>query len=280
MAPIETAKIDFIYDISSPNSYIIFVTLLRYRKAWNLDINLRPVSLDGITAVTGPGAANPVPIKKAYIDRDFGRMAERWGLDIRLPPGRPSPASLLKLTHFLHALKDVESPDVLTQCTVLFFEEYYSIHTSPVAPTFYDCVIKGHPASRGQGPLSESRFKEIWALAASAEIQERAQKDVEEVVSKFKTFSCPWIVAYKVPLDDRPLSREEKLKNPIERTDYQSFFGPDRMDTLAYYLGPEYEWKGPFPDGRERFLPRALGLPGLPVEFNPKALNSDLKAML
>jgi hypothetical protein len=179
-------------------------------------------------------------------------------VDIRLPPGRPSPASLLKLVHFLRALKDVESPDVLTQCTVLFFvsvvfdvrsclttclnyslfflaqEEYYSTHTSPVAPAFYDCVIKGHPASRGQGPLSESRFKEIWALAASAEIKERAQKDVEEVVFKFKTFSCPWIVAYKVPLDDRPLSREEKLKNPIERTDYQSFFGPDRMDTLAY----------------------------------------------
>jgi hypothetical protein len=112
---------------------------------------------------------------------------------------------------------------------ILGQEEYYSTHTSPTAPAFYDCVIKGHPASRGQGPLSESRFKEIWVLVASAEIKERAKKDVEEVISKFKIFSCPWIVAYKVPLDDRPLSREEKLKNPMECTDYQSFFGPDRM---------------------------------------------------
>jgi hypothetical protein len=42
----------------------------------------------------------------------------------------------------------------------------------------------------------------------------------------------------------------------------------------AVWAGPEYEWKGPFPDDRECFLPRALGLP---VEFNGRALNSDLK---
>jgi hypothetical protein len=178
--------------------------------------------------------------------------------DVRLPPGGPSPPSLLKLVHLLRALKDVESPDMLAQCKALFFvsvvfdvrsslttglnyslfflapEEYYSIHTSPIAATFCDYVIKGYPASRGQGPLSESRFKEIWAVAASAEIKERPQQDVEEVVSKFKTFSCPWILAYQIPLDDRSLSQEEKMKNLVERTDCQRFFRPDRMDTLAY----------------------------------------------
>ncbi|KAF9506219.1 hypothetical protein BS47DRAFT_455108 [Hydnum rufescens UP504] len=44
-------------------------------------------------------------------------------------------------------------------------------------------VIKGRPASRGQGPLNEPRFKEIWAIAVSAEIKERPQKDVEEIAS-------------------------------------------------------------------------------------------------
>ncbi|KAF9508188.1 hypothetical protein BS47DRAFT_1397968 [Hydnum rufescens UP504] len=62
----------------------------------------------------------------------------------------------------LRALKDVESLDVPAQCTALFF---------------------GRPASCAQGPLNEPRFKEIWAVAVSAEIMERPQKDMEEIAS-------------------------------------------------------------------------------------------------
>ncbi|KAF9512581.1 hypothetical protein BS47DRAFT_1045299 [Hydnum rufescens UP504] len=70
----------------------------------------------------------------------------------------------------------------------------------------------------------------------SAEIKEHVQDGRGRSLRIQDLQLSPWIVACKVPLDDRPLSREGKLRNPVECADYQSFFRPDRMNTLTYYL--------------------------------------------
>jgi len=273
---LKKVKIDLVYDVSSAFSYIALVTLLRYQEPWNLDINLKPASQGAILKAAGTPNRVVVPVKGAYFERDVVRLAERWGLDIRTPPDRPSSATTEHIFRFLFALKEIESPDVLLQCTLLFFEEIFSIHTSVSSSSFFHCIIKEHPASRGRGLLSEVQFKKILAHSASPELLERTQKDVTELVAKHHAFGCPWIVAFKVPIDDRPLSVKEKREHPLEHSEWQEFFGVDRMDALGYYLGPEYEWKGPFPDGRERFRPRATGLPGLPVDVEPFNIRNRL----
>jgi len=146
------------------------------------------------------------------------------------------------------------------------------------SPAFYHCVIKDHPASRGRGPLSKAQFKNILALSTTQELKDRAKAAVEDLVKKHNAFGCPWIVAYKVPIDDRPLSLKEKRANPLEPYEWSTFYGVDRFEAMGYFLGPEYEWKGPFPDGIERFRPRASGPPGIPTEAVP--FKVDIKSRL
>lgn len=60
------------------------------------------------------------------------------------------------------------------------------------------------------------------------------KEDMKDVIAKYGTFGCPWMVAFKVPKDDRPISTEEKRKNPLEATEFQNFFGVDRVEGLGY----------------------------------------------
>jgi len=49
---------------------------------------------------------------------DFGVIIP---VDIRTPLNTPTAVTSQQVIHFLHAVKEVESPEVLVQCTVLFF---------------------------------------------------------------------------------------------------------------------------------------------------------------
>jgi len=265
MAPARATKIEVYYDISSANAYLTFVTLVRYQHAWNLNLDLHPVSQAKIMDATGAKDFPVMPIKAVYQDRDVVRTAQRWGLDIRKPPGFPLGDITHNVVAFLRVLKQVESVEVLIECTQLLFEEYHSVHTPVTSPNFLDCLASSTTTPRS-GPLSKTRLQELVTLSQSPENNAAVQTDVDDVVAKYGTFLTPWMVAHRLPVDDR--TPAERAKSPAPSTEYQSFFGVERVEALGYYLGPEYVWRGPWPDGRERFRPSATGYPGLPIELS------------
>jgi len=265
MPPARPVKVEFYYDITSADTYIAFVTLLRYQQAWNISLDLIPFSLPKILDAVGAKNWPTVPIKAAYLAHDMTRTAQRWGLDIRPHPGYPLRSDPSQsVVAFLRILRQVESADVLTKCTQLLFEEYHSFHTPITSDRFFECLVQTSSTPRRGGPLTKTRMQEILARSKTPESTKGVEQDVKDVVAKYGTFSTPWMVAHKVSVDDR--SPEEQAKNPIGSTEFSHFHGFERLPAMAYYLGPEYVWRGPWPDGRERFRPRDISSPGIPVE--------------
>ncbi|KAF8337485.1 uncharacterized protein EI90DRAFT_3287086 [Cantharellus anzutake] len=248
--PSRPAKVVFVYDIASPTSWIALITMLRYQEPWNLDLELQPILVGSAMRATGVKKPHLPPVKQQYYDRDLRRVAERWGVTINPPPEDPFDRITRPAIRFLRTLKAHEPSDVLVKATLLLFEEYFTVGTPVTSPKFFDCLSSSHGK---RGPLSESRLQQLLAFSQQREAEEGLDADVRYVVEKWGTWGVPWMVAHRVPPDDRNLSDEEKILDPLPPTEWQSFHTENRIEALGYYLGPEYIWRGPWPDGIERF---------------------------
>lgn len=258
--PPRPAKIVFIYDIASPYSWIALITLLRYQGPWNLDIELQPVLVGDLMRATGTKKPLVVQAKRQYLDRDLRRVAERWGVTINPPPEDPFDSITRPAIRFLRTLKAHEPNSVLVEVTLLLFEEYFSAGTPVTSPRFFDCLNSSH---NKRGPLLEHRLRELVLLSEKKEADEAVDDDIRYIIEKWGAFSVPWMVAHRVPIDDRDISEEEKSKDPLPPTEWQGFHSENRIEAMGYYLGPEYIWRGPWPDGVERFTASAAPSPAL-----------------
>jgi len=126
--------------------------------------------------------------------------------------------------------------------------QHYSTHTSSVTLDFYDSVIKGRPASCTQGPLNEPRFKEIWAVAVSAEIGERPQKDMEKIASNSRPSVVHGLSRVKSPWMTDSLVERRSRRVSWNVQPARGSLGQIGWTHWPTSLGLEYEWKGPFPD--------------------------------
>ena len=57
---------------------------MRYKNIWNVDINLKPVFLAGITKATGNSAPMLVPNKALYMFQDLQRCAKYFDVPLNL----------------------------------------------------------------------------------------------------------------------------------------------------------------------------------------------------
>jgi len=255
MAPAQKAIVELVYDLSNPFSYIALVTLARYQDAWNLELDLIPVYVPLLQEATGDAPPDPMAIKIQYLQRDIARLSERWGVDIRTPAGFNRQTTTLPVMNFLRTLKENESPEVLLRCSLLLFEELYSIQTPLASPKFYDCLVTSSSPSLSTPvrPLTRKRLEELLSLASKSKAKQEMLKLGEYAWEKQGAWTVPWMIAYKVPLE-----RAEKVSKEGREKDV--FLTVDRFEMMAYFLGPEYTWRGPFPEG-DRFRPRAEGIP-------------------
>ncbi|KAF8314191.1 hypothetical protein DL93DRAFT_2167357 [Clavulina sp. PMI_390] len=256
MAPPPQRNIaELVFDVGNPFCYIALVTLVRYRHTWNLELDLSPVFSPHLYDATGDGQPIPMELKRLYHEHDIMRMAEQWGVAIR----RPQPASVNKVTtlqimNFLRIVKESESMDTLVACTITLYEEIYGQQTPIDAPTFYHCLTKATPTTPNP-PLTRKRLQKLLGRSRLTPKAEDAMKGLaKHVWEKRQVFSMPFTVVWAIPrrVEDRDADEKRDLEAKKQTRESDVFWGCDRFEFMAWFLGPEYAWCGPWPDGQDR----------------------------
>ncbi|MEL6793523.1 MAG: DsbA family protein, partial [Pseudomonadota bacterium] len=81
--------IQFWYDFGSPAAYLAWTQLDRIRRKTGNEIEMKPMLLGGVFKATGNATPVAVAAKGAWMMKDLGRHAARYGVPLTLPPGFP-----------------------------------------------------------------------------------------------------------------------------------------------------------------------------------------------
>lgn len=216
----DPVTVEFYFDIVSPYSCFGFERLCRYEKAWNLDIELRPVHLGTILKSSGnfPPFSSSIA-KLNYMVMDIKRCARELQLPFNLELNGP-PASSFTDMCTIAALKTLVSPKGFKLVVKKLFTERITYPTPPS-----DILACLAPSCASEEVLA--RAKEISQSEDFKLLFERQQSDL---VGDYGAFGLPWIV----------------LQRPGEGQ-REFFWGSERMSAISHWLGPEYEYIGASP---------------------------------
>jgi len=190
-----------------------------------LDIEIYPIFLGGVLVYTGNTPPTSRVDEGHYVLMDTDRVSRRFGVDTRSPPGHPLQTTSLNIIRFLRALLEEEGQDTLIKCTRLIFYEFYNVQTDHRTDKFWECLIP---------TLTKENLARIRKLSQTTRHKEGVKEDVKSAVEMHGMYGAPWFVA------KRPTDGKEDV-----------FFGADKFEAMGWWLGPEYIWKGPYPDGQE-----------------------------
>ncbi|EJD48961.1 thioredoxin-like protein [Auricularia subglabra TFB-10046 SS5] len=224
MAPL---KVELHYDIGSPKSWVALELLLRYAPVWNLQLELFPGLLGAVYQLTGNAAPATNPFKAAHGPVDLGRQFAENKLEGSVPGFFGGPEhNFLGVARFLRAVKASCDSDTLNAATRILFTQCWTKHIPPTSPEFFAGLVPG--------VFSEAQLKQLLAKANAKENKEGLKGDAQALVEEHGAFGFPWIVVHM------PDGRKE------------SFFGADRMEAMAFVLGPKYKYSGPFPQAQSK----------------------------
>ncbi|KAG8688437.1 Glutathione S-transferase kappa 1 [Ceratobasidium sp. 394] len=215
----EPVTVKFYFDIVSPFSYFAFERLYRYEKAWNLSIELYPVHLARILMSSGnfPPWNGDAKVKYVKVDihRNIQELQLNWNLDMsRLPTPSFSDMSTLS------ALKGLLSLEQFKEVIGRLFAEQVA-NTSPPSDLFA-CLVPSH--------VSQDTLDKAKELPQTQGFVSYFEKEHQMLLNDHGAFGLPWILLQQ-PGGDR----------------YESFWGSDRMGSMAHWLGPNYVYTGTSP---------------------------------
>lgn len=81
--------IEFWYDFGSPAAYLAWMQLDHIRAKTGREIAMKPMLLGGVFKATGNATPVAIPAKGAWMMKDLGRHAARYGVPMTVPPGFP-----------------------------------------------------------------------------------------------------------------------------------------------------------------------------------------------
>lgn len=215
-----TVQVKFYYDVVSPWALIAFHVLKRYQQAWNIDITLKPVYLGGVMVSSGNRPPISVPNKGKWMTTsDIPLASQFYGVTLIRPP--EFPVNTINNIRLLRILRDKEPPSVLAEVTEIFFTEIWGQSGAAAAqPANFASII---PSS----VLSRAKLEEYINASQTPENKELVKAEATQLVAE-GAFGFPYIV----------VTREDGA--------LREFFGSDRFEMMAFWLGRK--WDGPFPE--------------------------------
>ena len=175
-------SIDFWFSIGSTYSYLSVMRLAEVAAATGIDFVWRPFNVRAIMIAQNNIPFANKPVKAAYMWRDIGRRAAKYGLSPKLPA--PYPIADLPLANQVALLGMAEGwgRDYVTESYRLWFEEGVSAGAEP--------NLSDSLRATGQEP------KAVLTRATAAEAVERLATETEKAAA-LGVFGSPtlWSVA-------------------------------------------------------------------------------------
>jgi glutathione S-transferase kappa 1 len=211
-------RLELFYDAVSPWSYLAFETLCRYRKAWELDLVMRPAFLGGVMKATGNAPPASLPARGVYLLRDLARSSRHFDVPLSFPDDFPTNtiAAMRLLTLVAH-----EHPERHEALARALWQRYWG-------------EGKDLRADSGLVAACTAAGVDVAAIEASASDDNKARlrAATDEAVDR-GAFGFPAMFVTDADGDE------------------QMFFGSDRLSLLAFEMG--LPWHGPLgPPGPQK----------------------------
>ncbi|KAK4329251.1 hypothetical protein Pmani_000390 [Petrolisthes manimaculis] len=214
-------KIELFYDIFSPYTWFAFEVLIRYKKHWNMDLELKPFLLAALSKSTGTTAPMLVPNKALYMTKDLIRCAQYFNVPLKLiedpaelifGKGSLIPNRFLIATSLLY-------PQHLESLSRALWMAVWNKDTDFTQPE----VLTTAGLESG---MSMQEIERALQHLTHQETKDLLRLHTQQALD-YDAFGSPSIVAH--------VGEEPKL-----------FFGSDRFPILAQEIGEV--WMGPEPD--------------------------------
>lgn len=161
--------IEFWFDFGSPAAYLAWTQLDRIREKTGRDVEMKPMLLGGVFKATGNATPVAVPAKGAWMMKDLGRHAARYGVPLTMPPGFP-----LNTLHLMRAAAALEDDDRQGDYIRAVFEAMFARGEAMNDPA----VISRALSNAGFDPA------EIMAMTEDPAVKEKLKTNTEAAVAK------------------------------------------------------------------------------------------------
>lgn len=222
------AQITLCFDIVSPWSLFAYKVLQRYRDAWGYELVLKPRFLGGVMMASGNKPPITVKNKGKWMNgSDMPLVAEMSNIPYNFP--ETFPINTIHVMRFLRAVEKAQ-PDKLERVSDFFWDLVWTRtggHTAKEAidPQFFcNKLVESNIFSSSGG---RDQVDDLVKLSQTDEIKAALKSEAAELVNQEGAFGFPWIIV-------------EKNKGGGKK---RSFFGADRFEHIAFYLGQT--WNGP-----------------------------------
>lgn len=206
-------KVKFYYDIISPYSWLAFEVFCRFKKTWNLELDLCPFFLGGVMRSTENRAPSLLPAKAPYMLKDLMRQSEYYQISLQIPLNFLS--NTILAMRLLTVVK-AESPNNLESLSRALWQRHYGLGLEITSiEAMNDCLVKA--------AISRAVADRYLTLTQSDAVKEQLKLVTQTAIDK-GAFGAPTFFV------ETPEGEE-------------MFFGSDRFHLVAQLLG--FKWSGP-----------------------------------